>query len=135
MVLPVNCWQVVRSRYRAAAHPGRLSGMPAWQSYSYLFGPIVAFVVVGVLALLLRWAFGRGGSLVARTPAAGREDEYGLLVAVAAPATYVEGEILRRRLETAGLRATLTTTSAGPRLMVWQGDERRARALLARPER
>src|SRR6478735_2382514 len=34
--------------------------------YSFLFGPFVALLVVVGLALLLRWAFSSGGSLVAR---------------------------------------------------------------------
>jgi hypothetical protein len=98
---------------------------------SYLFGPLIALIVVGVLALLLRWAFGKGGSLVARRPKPGPESDYGLLVSIASPATYVEGEMLRRRILDAGLHATLVQTAAGPRLMVWEQDELAARALLA----
>jgi hypothetical protein len=100
-------------------------------SASYLIGPLTAFAVVGVLVLLLRWAFGgRSRSLVERRPTTGGSGEYGLLVPVAAPGTFVEGEMLRRRLEDAGLRATLVTTSEGPRVMVFPEDERVARALL-----
>lgn len=106
--------------------------MPTLDSYSYVFGPLTAFLAVGVLTLLLRWAFGRGGSLVERRPAPGGEREYGLLVPVAAPPTYIEGEVLRRELESAGLRATLTQTAEGPRVMVWPGDEPTARRVLAR---
>ncbi len=50
---------------------------------------------------------------------------------VAAPATYVEGEVLRRRLEDSGVRANLATTLEGPRVMVWPSDEERAREVLA----
>lgn len=105
--------------------------MQSWGSYSYLFGPAVTFAVLGVLLLLLRWAFGRGGSLVARTPRRGATGEYGLLVAIAAPGSYVEGEVLRRTLEAAGIRATLVTTTEGPRLMVFPADEAAARRILA----
>ncbi len=105
--------------------------MPWWQSYSYLFTPLTALLVVGVLALLLRWTFARGGSLVQRRPRAGAEGEYGLLVPVASPGSYVEGEILRRGLAQAGVRATLATTADGPRLLVWSGDEQAARTFLA----
>lgn len=104
--------------------------MPAWRSYSYLFGPVAALLAVGVLSLLLRWTFRRGGSLVERRPLTGAEKDYGLLVAVASPSTYVEGEMLRRQLTDAGLRATLATTTVGPRLLVWPQDERAARLLL-----
>jgi hypothetical protein len=100
-------------------------------SLSYLFGPLTAFAVVGVLVLVLRWAFsGRSTSLVERRPLAGHSEEYGLLVPVASPATFVEGELMRLRLEEAGLRATLVPTADGPRVMVFADSERVARAVL-----
>lgn len=99
-------------------------------SYSYAVGPIMAFLFLGVLILLLRWAFRRGASVVAAPPRSGRTDDYGLLVPIASPPTYVEGEIMRRSLEDAGIRATLAQTLDGPRVMVWPGDEKRARAQL-----
>lgn len=98
-------------------------------SASYMFGPFVAVLAVAALALILRWAFRRGGSLV---PRRGRSDEYGLLVSVAAPPTYVEGELLRRRLESAGIRANLAQTLDGPHIMVWPEDQERAREYLSR---
>jgi hypothetical protein len=52
-------------------------------------------------------------------------------VHIATPPTYVEGEIIRRQLEDAGIRATLAQTLEGPRVMVWPGDETRARAKLS----
>ena len=105
--------------------------MPAWNSFSFAYGPIVAVAVIGVLALILRWAFGHGSSVVAAAPRAGADSEYGLLVPVAAPATYIEGELMRRRLEDCGVRANLATTLDGPRVMVWPADESRARSALA----
>lgn len=104
----------------------------AGTSASFLVGPLIAFGVVGILVLLLRWAFRTGGSVVARRPRSGTEDEYGLLVPVASPGTYVEGEILRRTLEDAGVRATLTQTLSGPRVMVFPDDEAQARRVLDR---
>ena len=104
--------------------------VPAWNSLSFAFGPLIAVALVGVFALILRWAFRRGSSVVAAPPRPGATDEYGLLVAVASPATYIEGEMLRRRLEGLGVRANLATTLDGPRVMVWPADEERARALL-----
>lgn len=103
-----------------------------WGSYSYLFGPFVAFGGLAVIVLLLRWTFSRGGSLVARPARPGAPGSYGLLVAVAAPGSYVEGELLRRRLLDSGIRATLATTTDGPRLMVFEADAASARAQLAR---
>jgi hypothetical protein len=97
-----------------------------WRSYA------IALAVVGVLMLLLRWAFGgRSRSLVERRARAGHEDEYGLMVAVSAPGTFIEGEVARQRLQDAGIRASLVTTADGPRLMVLEPDETRARRLLA----
>jgi hypothetical protein len=104
--------------------------VPGWGSYSFLFGPLVALMVVAVLALLLRWTFSHGTSLVERPSRAGREGDYGLLVPVAQPATFVEAEIARRRLGEVGIRATLAPTTDGPRVMVFERDAARARAHL-----
>jgi hypothetical protein len=49
---------------------------------------------------------------------------------VASPQTYIEGEMLRRQLEQAGVRANLAETLDGPRVMVFPDDEARARELL-----
>ena len=106
--------------------------MPSWNSYSPLYGQLMAFAAVGVLALILRWAYsGSGRSLVERASRPGREDDYGLLVAIASPSTYIEGEMQRQRLMDAGFRATLANTTEGPRLMVFRQDEREARRVLA----
>lgn len=101
--------------------------MTGWGSYSFLFGPLVAAAGVGVLLLAARWAMRRGGSLVANP---GRESDYGVLVPVARPGTYAEGEIIRRRLEAAGIRANLAHTLDGPRVLVWPSDVDRARSLI-----
>jgi hypothetical protein len=103
----------------------------SWGSYSYVYGPLVAMGGLAVLALLLRWAFSRGGSVVAAPVRPGDPDQYGLLSSVATPPTYAEGELLRLRLESAGVRATLAMTNDGPRVMVWPADETRARQVLA----
>ena len=50
---------------------------------------------------------------------------------MASPGTYVEGEILRRTLEAAGVRATLASTLDGPRVLVFPDDAGRAREILA----
>ena len=100
--------------------------MPDWQSYA------IALAVVAVLMLLLRWAYGgRSRSLVERRPQAGAADDYGLMVSIASPGTYADGEMSRRRLVDAGIRASLVATTEGPRLMVFREDEQQARRLLA----
>jgi len=102
----------------------------SWGSLSYAFGPLLAFGCVGVLTLLLRWAFSGGRSLVERRSPSAAPTEYGLLVRVAAPPTFIEAELLRRRLEDAGLRATLAPTTEGPAVMVFPKDVSKARGLL-----
>jgi hypothetical protein len=97
-----------------------------WKSY------FIALAMVGLLALLLRWAYGgRSRSLVERRSRAGHEDDYGLMVSIASPSTFVEGEMVRQRLVAAGVKAQLVTTADSPRLMVFRDDEPQARRLLA----
>jgi hypothetical protein len=88
------------------------------------------FFAVGILALILKWAFARGKSVVERTPRIGNEDEYGALVVVASPNNHIEGEILRLKLVDAKIKATLTQTKDGPRVFVFASDEKFARAIL-----
>jgi hypothetical protein len=94
---------------------------------------LIVVAVLGVLILLLRWAYGSGhmSSLVERKPTVGHSNEYGLLVAIAAPGNYIEGEIACQRLQEAQIKATLVTTVDGPRVMVFREDEAPARRLLA----
>jgi hypothetical protein len=84
----------------------------SWGSYSYVYGPAVAFFAVALLVLLLRWTFRRGSSVVERRPRRGTASDYGLLVPVAAPPTFAEAELIRARLVGQGIRATLAPTSA-----------------------
>ena len=107
-------------------------GPVQYTSASFLVGPLIAFGVVGIFVLLLRWTYRRGGSVVARPGRSGRADDYGALVAIASPATYAEGEIVRRTLEDAGVRANLASTLDGPLVLVFPEDADRARAILAR---
>ena len=104
--------------------------MPAWNSFSYFFGPLVAFSGLGIMVLILRWAFARGGSVVERPAKTGNPDEYGMLVPIASPTNYIEGEVMRRSLIDAGLRASLAQTNEGPRIMVWPKDVESARKIL-----
>jgi hypothetical protein len=105
-------------------------GAVQYTSASFPVGPLIAFAVVGLFALLLRWAFGSGTSVVARPAKQGRIEEYGLLVSVAAPPNYIEAELVRRALEDAGIKATLAQTLAGPRLMVFPEDVAKARKVV-----
>ena len=95
--------------------------------------PLVVFGGFMVMVLLLRWTFSSGHSLVERRPRPGEPTEYGLLVSVATPATFIEGERLRLLLLESGIRGTLAPTKQGPCLMVFPQDASVARALLRNP--
>ena len=88
------------------------------------------FFVLGVLIILLRWAFSRGKSVVERPSKVGNDDEYGLLEVVASPGNHIEGEMLKRKLQEHGIKATLTQTKQGPRIMVFRNEVRAAQAIL-----
>src|SRR5690348_10196395 len=104
--------------------------MRAWGSMSFVWAPLMAFAALGVLALLLRWAFSPGRSLVARRPRTGASTEYGLLVPIASPPTVIQAELIRRHLVDRGIRATLAPATDGPTVLVWPADAPLARELL-----
>ena len=105
--------------------------MPNWNAFSFIFGPIVAFVGIGAMVLVLRWAFSRGHSIVERPAKSGDPSEYGMLVPVAAPNDYIQGEMLRQKLADNGIKATLATTNDGPRILIWPADSKRAKEILS----
>ena len=90
----------------------------------------MALVAIGILVLVLRWAFGRSTSVIERPPLSGDPDQYGLLDSIASPGTYIEAEILRQRLEAGGVKATVAMTNDGPRVMVWPEDRARAESIV-----
>jgi hypothetical protein len=104
--------------------------MQAWGSVSFVWTPLVAFLALGVLALLLRWAFSPGRSLVARRPRPGASTDYGLLVPVATPPTVIQAELVRRHLVEHGIRATLVPATDGPTVLVWPKDAAIAQDIL-----
>jgi hypothetical protein len=85
---------------------------------------------MGILMLLLRWAFSRGKSVVERPTKIGGEDEYGLLRVAAKPSNHIEGEMIRQRLIENGIKATLTQTKSGPRVLVFPEELSAAKAVL-----
>lgn len=88
------------------------------------------FFVLGILILLLRWTFSRGTSVVERPGNIGNDNEYGLLTVVAAPSNYIEGEMAKRKLLEHGIKATLTQTKQGPRILVFPDEVKAAQAIL-----
>lgn len=116
------------------ARPNPQDGPMRWEGTTYLWSPIAALLVVGVLILFLRWAYSdRQDSLLSRRTRVGPDSEYGLLVVVARPVDARTGEDLRRRLAAVGIRGTVTTTANGLRLMVFPDEAARAREVLANP--
>lgn len=88
------------------------------------------FFVLGILIILLRWAFSRGKSVIERPSKVGNDNEYGLLEVVAKPGNHIEGEMLKRKLEEHGIKATLTQTKQGPRILVFRNELKAAQAIL-----
>lgn len=90
--------------------------------------PVIALVVVGLLAILLRWTF-----RPRRTSWAGpaRTGDTGLLRPVAVVDTKADANALRALLSDANVRSTI---DAGPdgriRLLVFAEDAERARAVV-----
>ena len=56
------------------------------------------FLVVAVLALILKWAFSSNKSLIEKDKVIGSEDQYGLLKVAHTPKNHIEGEMLRQKL-------------------------------------
>ncbi len=114
----------------ATSHNG---AVPSWGSFSYAFGPLVAIATVAVLALVLRWGSRRGQSVVAAPPRPGPPEAYGMLVPVAAPRSAAEADRIERTLAAGGVPATVASTTAGLRVLVWPRQESAARRLLGQP--
>ena len=88
------------------------------------------FFIVGLLALILRWAYSSNNSLVERDKKIGSNDQYGLLKVAASPKNHIEGEMLRQKLLSVGIKATLSQTNTGPKILVFEKDLKIAKATL-----
>ena len=97
------------------------------QMFFQAFGGFFALLI---LIPLLRWTFTRGKSHVARPAASGNSDEYGLLVPVSKPSNFIEGEIARKKLVEANIRANLVQAKDGIALLVFPEELSAARAIL-----
>ena len=109
---------------------GHTGGVQTDGGLGFIAWPAIVIGGFGVMVLFLRWTFSGGHSLIERRPKQGREDEYGLLVPVAKPATYIEGEQIRLKLQLNNIRASLVTTADGVRVMVFETERRAAEAIL-----
>jgi hypothetical protein len=96
-----------------------------------LLGPLIAFAVIGLLAVLLRWIFGRGSSVPHPVRLPARSEDYGLLCTVAITADEQAAIAVAVRLAGAGIRATLATGSdGGVRVLVFEDQIEAARRLV-----
>ena len=97
------------------------------QLFLQAFGGFFALLI---LIPLLKWTFSRGKSHVARPAKSGNSDEYGLLVPVSKPANFIEGEIARKKLVEANIKANLVQAKDGIALLVFPEELSAARAIL-----
>jgi hypothetical protein len=100
----------------------------AGSSLHYLVGPAIAFVVLALLALFMRWAFGTG---YGRRPAEPPADD-GLLTLVATLSRRESALALRAVLSDAGIRSTVRCPAPHRAdVLVFPEDAARARSLAA----
>jgi hypothetical protein len=102
-------------------------------SYHYVVGPVLAIVVVALLAVLMRWIFGNGGSRTAAAAAQARAQpvDHGLLSPVADLPDRAAGSALRAVLSDAGIRSTLGVRKDGRvQVLVFSDDLDAARRLV-----
>ena len=103
-------------------------------SYSFLFGPVVALLALGVIVLMCRWVFSTGhrdDRVARRTQKAASAGDFGLLVPVATVRTPEDAELLRGVLREAGIRGTLgVAPEGGLTVLVFRADALRARDLV-----
>jgi hypothetical protein len=97
-------------------------------SLHFLVGPAIAFVVLGLLAVFMRWAFGTG---YGRTPTPVAEDD-GLLTLIATLSRQESALALRAVLSDAGIRSTIRVPAPHRAdVLVVPEDAERARSLAA----
>lgn len=98
----------------------------AGSNLHYLVGPVIAFVVLALLALFMRWAF--GSDTARRRPEPPARDE--LLTRVATLSRRESALALRAVLSDAGIRSTVRFPAAHRAdVLVFPEDADRARAL------
>jgi len=98
-------------------------------SLHFAVGPAIAFLVVGVLALFMRWAFGTG---YGRTRPPEPPAEEGLLTLIATLSRRESAMALRAVLSDAGIRSTIRLPAPHRAdVLVFPEDAERARALAA----
>jgi hypothetical protein len=95
-------------------------------SLHYAVGPLIAVVVLVLLGVFMRWAFGSGPTRRRSTPA-----DDGLLAKVATLSRRESALALRAVLSDAGIRSTLRRADDRTVVLVFPEDAERARSLAA----
>ncbi|HEV7655683.1 MAG TPA: hypothetical protein VGP36_13265 [Mycobacteriales bacterium] len=100
----------------------------------YAISPVIAIVVVAVLAMLSKWIFGSGRRRTAaarRLVPQGTQIDTGLLRAVAELPDRTAAAALRAVLSKAGIRSTVGVRGDGRvQVLVFPADEEQARRLV-----
>jgi hypothetical protein len=68
--------------------------------------------------------------LIEKDKVIGSEDQYGLLKVAHTPKNHIEGEMMRQKLIAVGIKATLSQTKDGPRILVFEKDLKIAKATI-----
>ena len=98
-------------------------------SLHFAVGPAIAFVVVGLIALFMRWAFGTG---YGRRPPPPPPADDGLLTLIATLSRRESALALRAVLSDAGIRSTVRSPAPNRAdVLVFPEDAERAAALAA----
>jgi hypothetical protein len=89
----------------------------------YFVGPFAVIIPLGLLVLILRWAFSRGDSLVRRVDTRPADPKtFGLLTGVHTTKAYADARKLVEKLTSAQIRATAARTTDGWTVYVWPKD-------------
>ncbi len=106
--------------------------MADWTRFFVLFGGLI---MMGVLALALRWTFGTGKNAPGlRIPDPDDPTGDGLLEEVSRVPTEPAAQVLRSRLQAGGIRSTVGRADSAYRLLVFPADLVNAKLILSTRE-
>jgi hypothetical protein len=124
----IVCLTARQDGVRSRSARCQTEGVP--EATVYVLGPIVAFLVIGALAAILRWSsdpeLKRKQAEIFAGPA-----DYGLLAVVAVVDTAPEARVIQLRLSDAGIRATVSPSGDGRmNVLVFDAEQEAARRVV-----